>query len=157
MNGSPRNFVERCSSAISKRNTGMSCTKSPDKKPMIAVLPYIKNVSEITSHLLSKHGILIAHKPSSTLRHSVSRPKDRIPNGEKTNVVYQINCADCDKEYIGQTGRQLSTRIHDHRLATRRHDQLSLISIHEDRFGHNFNFEETKILASASNKHAREF
>ena len=71
--------------------------------------------------------------------------------------MYQIDCRDCSTYYVGQTGRKLSTRLHEHKLAIRRHDQLSLISIHQDKFGHEFDLEGTKILATASHKYAREF
>lgn len=31
------------------------------------------------------------------------------------NVVYKINCADCNKFYIGQTKKHFETRIKEHR------------------------------------------
>jgi len=32
-----------------------------------------------------------------------------------TEIVYKINCKDCDQVYIGQTKRYLETRIKKHR------------------------------------------
>lgn len=40
--------------------------------------------------------------------------KDPIPKQSKKNVVYKINCGDCDASYVGQTGRKLITRIKEH-------------------------------------------
>ena len=41
-------------------------------------------------------------------------PKDRPSEEKQTNVVYQINCADCSWKYIGETGRSLQTRKKEH-------------------------------------------
>ncbi|GAA50808.1 hypothetical protein CLF_105067 [Clonorchis sinensis] len=76
---------------------------------------------------------------------------------KRNNVVYHINCSKCNKFYVGQTGRKLCTRIKEHNAAVRRHDSLSLISIHEDQEGHKFNIKNVKILAYGYTKHGREF
>ncbi|GAA56732.1 hypothetical protein CLF_111426 [Clonorchis sinensis] len=75
----------------------------------------------------------------------------------RTNVVYKIHCGDCDKHYVGQTERKLSTRIHEHKLATKRHGQFSLVSVHEDQDEHKFNWSTVHILAQARTKNEREF
>ena len=36
-------------------------------------------------------------------------------NNNKAGVVYKIPCNQCEKIYIGETGRQLGTRITEHR------------------------------------------
>jgi len=72
-------------------------------------------------------------------------------------VVYQVDCGQCPAVYVGQTKRKLSTRINEHQAAVRRHDPLSLISVHEDEHGHVFNFETTKVLSTARQRQAREF
>ena len=68
-----------------------------------------------------------------------------------------IPCSNCPKKYVGQTGRKLSTRLHEHQLAVKRHDQLSLISSHEDMANHKFDLAATKIIGQAHTKHSREF
>jgi len=45
----------------------------------------------------------------------LKRGKDRLNDHQVTEVVYKINCNDCDKVYIGQTKRHLVTRIKEHR------------------------------------------
>ena len=155
-NGYPRNFIKRCLRSKAVQHLQPSATQGINK-PNMVVLPYMKNVSEMVARLLAKHRISVAHKPYSTIRQMLSRPKDRVPAGEKTNVVYRVDCSGCDNQYVGQTGRQLATRLHEHHLAANRHDQLSLISIHQDRYGHTFNLNDAKILATAHSKHAREF
>ncbi|GAA35675.2 hypothetical protein CLF_110856, partial [Clonorchis sinensis] len=72
----------------------------------------------------------------------------RNPNQDKTkrtNVIYQVNCNNCNKFYVGQTEKKLCTRIKEHNAAVRRHDPLSWISIHKDQEGHKFNLGKAKF------------
>ena len=39
--------------------------------------------------------------------------KDPIPDQDKSCIVYKFNCS-CEKSYIGQTSRNLKTRIKEH-------------------------------------------
>ena len=43
----------------------------------------------------------------------------------KSGIVYQISCQDCTASYIGQTGRNLSQRITEHRRAVKKTDTFS--------------------------------
>ena len=40
--------------------------------------------------------------------------KDSIPDLSKSMVVYQFSCAGCNSRYIGETSRQLATRVKEH-------------------------------------------
>ena len=111
----------------------------------------------MTARLLRQHGFLIAHKPATSLRNTLSHPKDRKPVFETSNVVYKINCGQCTSVYVGQTGKNLSKRLHEHQLATKRHDALSQLSAHQDHYDHKFDFESTTIVARAPTRSAREF
>ena len=156
-NGYSRNFVRHC-----LRNKSHSERQSPtpdnrDQRPKLAILPYIRGISELTQRLLFQRGVKTAHKPMTSLRDVLSRPKDASPKDEIINAVYQIDCKHCDKHYLGQSGRKLGTRVHEHELAIRRHEPRSLVSEHHDQFDHSFDLEGTEILATAPTKFAREF
>ena len=150
-NNYPPNYVRRC---IMARRNGNTQTQQQNKR---VVLPYIKNISELTARLLQPHGITVAHQPDATLRRIVSQPKSNPPMLEKSNVIYKIPCKDCNKHYVGQTGRKLSTRLHEHKLAVKRHDHLSLVSMHQDNYGHTFDWDNVEIMGQARQKKAREF
>eukprot|EP00061_Rhincodon_typus_P017311 g45949.t1 len=87
----------------------------------------------------------------------LSQSKDPLPAMDRTKVIYKILCRDCEKHYIGQTGRKLTISVHEHQLATRRHDQYSLISIHMDKENYQFDWDNTKILGQARQRKAQEF
>jgi len=39
----------------------------------------------------------------------IKKGKDRLDTTLNTDIVYKINCLDCDQVYIGQTKRHLET------------------------------------------------
>ena len=51
-------------------------------------------------------------------------PYGREGDCEKTGVIYQIECRACNSTYIGETGRDLATRIKEH-LAGKRRDMTT--------------------------------
>ena len=103
MNGYPIHFVKRCLKRYRQPNALPPSSDDQGSRNIIVVLPYIKSISEIASHLLGKHGIRVAHKPVTSIRQVVSRLKDKIPNEDKHNIVYQIDCLNCVKQYVGQS------------------------------------------------------
>ena len=124
---------------------------------MFHALPYIRGVSETASRIFRKHNIHIAHQPTSTIRTMLSKPKDQRSELERRNSIYKIPCSECDKVYIGQTGKQLKTRIHEHKLAVKRIDPKSQIATHILETGHPFDFERAKSIAYCQHTYGRLF
>ena len=69
---------------------------------------------------------------------------------QETNALYQINCSDRNKFYVGTNKKKGGNSI-------RRHYPLSLISIHENKGGHKFDPESVKCMAQGNKRHTREF
>ncbi|BHF75876.1 hypothetical protein SprV_0501897300 [Sparganum proliferum] len=148
-NGYPRNFVNRC---IRKRNERPNRT---DTKVWRA-LPYVKNVSEAVGRLLAPLGVGVAHRPEATIRRQLMKPKDPLPRQEKSGVVYRIWCSCGQSNCVGETGRQLQTRMAEHAAAVRRNDASSQVAAHSTGSGHTFKFDEAEILARGDNRVSRE-
>ncbi|KAL6268036.1 hypothetical protein P5V15_001118 [Pogonomyrmex californicus] len=51
----------------------------------------------------------------SKLSGMIRAHKDRNRVGSRKNAVYKIECENCEKCYVGQTKRQLKTRLNEHR------------------------------------------
>ncbi|BHF84196.1 hypothetical protein SprV_0902734600 [Sparganum proliferum] len=149
-NGYPRNFIERNRQSVPSRSP---VTERPK---VWRAFPYIDGVSEAVSRLLRPLGIGIAHRPESTIRHLVMRPKTPLPPGEITNVIYRIQCSSCEANYIGETGKRLQTRVGEHMRAVRRMDQLSLVAEHCANSGHTFAFQSAEILGRGNDRVTRE-
>ena len=76
-----------------------------------ATIPYIRGTSETIARILQPYNIRVAHKPITTLRRLLTNVKDRDKPEDKQGEVYKIKCCDCQATYIGETGRNRSTRL----------------------------------------------
>ncbi|BHF62155.1 hypothetical protein SprV_0100513600 [Sparganum proliferum] len=74
-NGYPHKFVNQC---LRKLDEG----RNPTGSKFLRSLPYVKNVSEAVSRLLSPLGNGVAHRPEATIRRQIIRPKDPLPRQE---------------------------------------------------------------------------
>ncbi|BHF60405.1 hypothetical protein SprV_0100337000 [Sparganum proliferum] len=92
-NGYPKSFIRKC---LKKPHP----ERSDGEKPKFwLAIPYVKNVSEATARILKPFGIGVAHKPESTIRQQIMRPKDPLPVTEQSAVVYSIPCQNCDARF----------------------------------------------------------
>ncbi|EFN68160.1 hypothetical protein EAG_12640, partial [Camponotus floridanus] len=57
----------------------------------------------------------IGYKCFNRLTKFIKAHKDKTPSHHNNNIIYQIQCKDCDATYVGQTKRQLKTRIKEHK------------------------------------------
>ena len=76
-----------------------------------ATIPYIKGTSETIARILQPYNIRVAHRPITTLRHLRTNVKDKDEPNNRQGAVYKINCSDGQASYIGETGRNLKTRL----------------------------------------------
>ena len=69
--------------------------------------------------------------------------------------VYRIKCKDCDNCYYGETGRNIVTRIREHKRDIRMNKLESGIASHVNNLDHNFNFSEAKVIFPCNDKFKR--
>ena len=82
---------------------------------MTVTLPYVRGVSEVLQRVFRRQGVSTTLKPHRTLRQQLVHPKDKRPPQETAGVVYEIPCKDCDKVYVGETGRRFGVREKEHK------------------------------------------
>ena len=58
-------------------------------------------------------------KPVKTIGNILTSPKDPIAEHEKNRLVYEILGADCKFVYVGQTKRDLKSRVAEHQRAVK--------------------------------------
>ena len=75
--------------------------------------------------------------------------KDRVEPHKQAGVIYAIPCLNCNQQYVGETGKQLKTRLHEHSLALRRADPKSQIWNHCASTGHEVDVNRAKVVARA--------
>ena len=91
-----------------------------------------------------------------TLRRILSHPKDRVPDDDRSNVVYKISCRDCDASYVGETKRALKTRVSEHRRAVEKMDFLgSTLAEHAWKHDHHIDWTSACILDVESHYRSR--
>nr|CAH7767041.1 unnamed protein product [Callosobruchus chinensis] len=138
---SPANSYVRVS-----HSSGAHDPPFPDSHVRFAVLPYVKDISPKISRLFKELNCKIAFKSVLTINKIFSKVKDKVPLSGLTNIVYSINCNNCNLEYIGQTSRSLKGRIVSHKSDARLHPERCALASHIYDLGHTANYEEAKIL-----------
>ena len=150
--------------------------KKKDKTPKkdgnrLVTIPYQQGTSERLSNAFKKRGYATAMKPHTTIRSLVVHPKDKLKPDQKAGVVYQIPCQQCDKSYIGETGRMLKERISEHERDVRLNSKSqftrsqrkqsegelnkSAITDHCNRQNHTIAWDKIKVVNQESNTTAR--
>ena len=110
-------------------------------------------------------------RPLSKLRGFLVHPKDKRTPEDSTGVVYQIPCKDCDKFYVGETGRKFGVRKSEHqkeaetlgkdhytrakKKEAERTPNKSAISDHVTQENHIIDWKKSKIVSKDSNKFTR--
>ncbi|GAA52086.1 hypothetical protein CLF_107319 [Clonorchis sinensis] len=121
-----------------------------------AVIPYKPGTSETIRRILNTANIRVGFQRGNTLRSALVQLKDRLPANRTRDCVYKIKCSDCIKVYIGQTARELHTRIRQHKRKInkppRNADEYrallkdSAIAEHALDTGHKIDLENVEVL-----------
>ena len=114
---------------INEHNLNSNLNTSEKKK--YYTIPYLKKTSEKFNIALKKFQFDLVYKLMNNLNRFIKTRKDKIKKDELSNVVYLINCKDCNYSYVGQTKRKLKTRIKEHINNVKKPvNSLSVISNH---------------------------
>jgi hypothetical protein len=62
------------------------------------------------------------------------------------NIVYGVKCLECEEVYVGESSRQLRTRVAEHMASTRKGDQSNSIANHHIQTQHQINWESSDVL-----------
>lgn len=120
-------------------------------------LPYIKNLSDtMKRRLKGKTDYNITFRSQIPLSNLFTNTKDRIPDNEKNNVIYEINC-ECGKAYLGQTKRKLKERVEEHKKYVMTNSPKSGLAQHCIEENHLFELNTPKIVLQEPHTKKREF
>jgi len=129
---------------------------SKDNKNYTLTVPYVSNVSNDIKRIV-RNFVDVRFTIPKKLDNVIKRGKDKLNNQQITEVVYKINCNDCDKVYIGQTKRHLETRIKEHRNNIKNQSgNFSVVTDHRLSFNHNFDCDNPNILHKEKNRKNRD-
>ncbi|EFN66416.1 hypothetical protein EAG_06731, partial [Camponotus floridanus] len=103
-------------------------------------VPYVNNISECFRLCVRDLDVKLSYTGINNLCRFIKVGKDKLDKDSRSNIVYKINCMDCDASYVGQTGRLLRTRIKEHKR-----NLTSVIAEHR-ALEHTFDFDDIKVL-----------
>ena len=70
-------------------------------------LPYVEGTSEKLQCILRSHKIRSTFYTENTLRKLLCKSKDQVATEDKNNIVYEIDCSNCEAVYFGESKRSL--------------------------------------------------
>ena len=154
LNGYPKYVIKREIKKQRDKVTQSNMIGNVDIGSNVAVLPrfkyistpYIRGTSERVQRAFKPFGVKLSNKPSNLVKSKLSKLKDNTPLLDKANVVYKISCQDCSNIYIGETGRQLATRLKEHQKDIRDKRLLSHVASHSLMNNHRFDFNSSQVL-----------
>ena len=101
---------------ISKGKKKRNKKKEVLEKWSFIVIPYTEKVSEVIARVMKKqHNVPVAMKFWKTLNGLLVHRKDKQEKEDITECIYRVPCANCDKTYVGETGRKLGVQLQEHR------------------------------------------
>ena len=152
-NGYPSTFIDSCVNRfLSQHYEEQNIRFGPKKKSIFLCLPYAgirsdkvrRQLSRLLSAVVPWASLKVVFKPSLKLS-VLSKVKSKDHVLLNSNVVYKVDCNDCDKFYIGMTTRRLVQRLREHQM-----NNSSAIFRHFVNDKHNINFNNPCILAKDS-------
>ena len=116
-----------------------------------ATISYVRGTSEIISRILRPCNIRVAQRPITALRNLLTYVKDKDHPRDRQGVIYKMKCADCQGTYIGETGRNLNTRLTEHKRATKNGDRTNHIAEHHRQTKHNIDWDSAACMTYSTN------
>jgi hypothetical protein len=122
-------------------------TPNPERRVQV-FLPYVKGTTDRIAKLLSQNNITTIFNTNMKIGALLKSGKDNIDL--EGRGVYEVPCGDCNQTYIGQTGRNMTARLQEHRLAVRRDHTTSSLAEHVRENEHLINFSGMRCLSSVN-------
>lgn len=151
-NGYPEPFV---SNIITKRvdkyyNNGR---EKNEQKNLFISAPYIPGLSERLKKTLNSYDMTLSSKTKNKIGNIYTLTKYKIPKEQKSKVVYQVRCQDCNCTYIGITKQKLKDRMAKHRCDVhfKKQQNTTGLTLHAIKESHTFNFDDVTILEQVPN------
>ena len=110
-------------------------------------LPYIEGTIEKLWQILRSDKIGSTFYTENTLCKLLCKPKDQVATEDKNNIVYQIDCNNCEAVYFGESKQSLKSRSDEHKRSVRNCDSdKNEIVKHCWEADHNFSWDQKKVV-----------
>ena len=114
-------------------------------------LPSVEGTSEKLRRILRSYKIRPTFQTESTLRKLICKPKDRVTTEDKNNIIYQIDCSNCEAFYFDESKRSLKSCSHEHKWSVRNCNyDKNEDPKHCWKADHNFSWNQQKVVDTES-------
>lgn len=127
----PKSLISRVINRAKQRLISSTAMEASENTPeedekLFRSLTNIDGLSSRISKTLKKEyaNIQVATKTTKTVGTLLPSIKDKTAKEQQSNVIYKIQCGDCEACYIGMTTTKLKQRISGHRSNVRRLETL---------------------------------
>jgi len=148
-----RQINNRCKYIAHNRNGGNNNDNMNNKNGTL-LIPYAGKVSYDIKRILN-NVLDVRFTIPRRLDTLIKKGKDSLKDSQLTEVVYKLNCKDCDKAYVGQTKRHVGTRIKEHFNNIKSTSNYSVVTNHRLSFNHDFEWDKPNILHRERNRKKR--
>ena len=129
-------IITACLSYSNKRKPQISKRRDQNEYKFT----YFEDTSKKLWRILRSHKIRSTFYTENTLHKLLCKPKDRVATEDKNNIVYEIDCSNCEAVYFGESKRSLKSRSDEHKRSVRNCDcDKNEIAKHCWEADHNFN------------------
>jgi len=152
-----RNIYNKFKENLNNRTRQTSETSTSNMNNNYVKLQYIPGLSNKIKQEFKKfgHRNLVFYNPK-TVKSLFTNLKDKDDKELQSNVIYKIDCKNCDGCYIGQTKQYLKKRVYQHKYDCNivnidKTEKTALPQHHFDQENHVFNFDEVSIMDKEPN------
>ena len=161
LNDFPKRIIEKTIREALTENRELNRTNEKEENMISMYLPYEKGISENIQRISKGFNVKVIHKKNKSLKNIVNTPclTNETPMDQQ-GVVYKVKCGECEKFYIGETGRKLRTRLREHEKdasSDKKEECISGLSKHAMESKHNIVFDNAEILHKERNFQKRKF
>lgn len=136
-------FIQRAEKQALKTFRNVDQSRREFSFKNVLVLPYQQNFLHFPYVFKRYFDINVVFKNVCTVRNLLIKNSVLRSDG----CIYKISCNECNKYYIGQTGKQLSKRIKQHQYSIRSGQESNALFCHIRDYDHLINFADVQELA----------
>ena len=135
----PSHFLDKAFHRARKTFYGTSSSNDFNLNNLL-ILPFYKHFIPVPG-ILKCFGINVIFR-NNTLKNMLIRNSPV----QKGGCIYEIPCNHCNKRYIGQSGKELTTRLKQHQYNVRIGNTASSLFYHMNEYNHTINWKEAKEI-----------
>ena len=146
LNDFPKHIVRKTINKLLEPKNGENVTDEHENMVKLFI-PFEKGISQKLAKVCRKYNMKLIHTKAKQLKSMFKPNYGQQSNSVEERVVYEVKCKDCDRIYIGETGRKLNIRLEEHKKGGEGDQRkVSGLSQHMQQSKHNINFNDAKII-----------